>query len=39
MLGLVGKRKREWKGMGVDDWFEWVEWGVVKQLRGWSWYG
>ena len=38
-LGLHGKRKKEWKGMGVDDWFGWVERGVLKKLKSWSGYG
>ena len=38
-LGLLGKHKREWKWMGVDDWFGWVERGVAKKLMGWSGYG
>ena len=36
---LLGKRKKEWKGMGVDDWFGWVERGVLKKLKNWSGYG
>ena len=24
-LGLPGKRRKEWKGLGVDDWLGWVE--------------
>ena len=38
-LGLLGKRKKEWRGMGVDDWIGWVEKGVAKKLRSWSGYG
>ena len=38
-LGLLGKRKEEWKGMGVDDWFGWVERGVLKKLKSWFGYG
>ena len=29
-LGLLGKRKKEWKGMGVDDWIGWVKKGLRK---------
>ena len=32
-LGLLGKRKNEWKGMGVEDWIGWVQKGVLKKLR------
>ena len=37
-LGLLGKHKKEWKRMGVDDWMGWVEKGVLKKLRNWSGY-
>ena len=38
-LELLGKRKKVWKGMGVDDWFGWVERGVLKKLKNWPGYG
>ena len=38
-LGFIGKHKKEWKRMGVDDWMGWVEKGVLKKLRSWSGYG
>ena len=38
-LELLRKRKKDWKGMRVDDWFEWVERGFFKKLKIWSGYG
>ena len=37
-LGLLGKRKKEWKWMGMDDLMGLVEKGVWKKLRSWSGY-
>ena len=37
-LGLLGKHKKEWKRMGVDEWIGLVEKGVLKKLRSWSGY-
>ena len=38
-LGLLGKNGKGWRGMGVDDLFEWVEKGFLKRLKSWSGYG
>ena len=35
-LGLLGKRRKEWKRMGVNDLMELVEKGVLKKPRSWS---
>ena len=37
-LGSLGKHKKEWKRMGVDDWMGLIEKGVLKTLRIWSGY-
>ena len=37
-LGSLGKHKKEWKRMGVDDLMGLVEKGVLKKLRSWSGY-
>ena len=36
-LGLLGKRKKEWKEMGVDDWFQWVERGGFEKVEELVW--
>ena len=37
-LGLLGKRRKEWKRMGMNDSMELAEKGGLKKLRSWSEY-